>query len=202
MRGVIARANCGVFAAMRCTDWRSLPSANAPALRLAQQLSPEHVQIRQRTGHLQAVQVLRHSSIADLGETEDAFDDQEGVLDFGAYLRLVAILAPLLGTEILIAATAALGEVTRMARFAVYQSSLSRISTVPVNTAFAAMQQARQRRLVVNVGRARNHRVNQLAAAIDPDCVPSSQSTLDFLSWFDASRGLACRSGSWSNSAH
>jgi hypothetical protein len=50
---------------------------------------PAHqVQIGQRTGDQQPVCVLRQALIASLHETEDALDDEQGMLDLGAHAGL------------------------------------------------------------------------------------------------------------------
>ena len=51
-----------------------------------------HVQIGQRTGHEQSIGILHEPAIAHFGETEDALDDQERMLDFGSHPRLRGVL--------------------------------------------------------------------------------------------------------------
>src|SRR5665213_2232114 len=60
-----------------------------------QQTSWHHEQVRQRTGYLQSVQVLRQPATSDLGELEQPLDDPEGVLNRGANLGLDPVLGPL-----------------------------------------------------------------------------------------------------------
>lgn len=52
----------------------------------------DDVEVGQRSGHLQPVQVLRQTAIADLAEAEDVLDHPEHVLDLGAHAGLVAVL--------------------------------------------------------------------------------------------------------------
>ncbi len=61
--------------------WRS-----AGALRPRQSPQPpaHQVQIGQRAGHKQPVRVLLQPFVAGLHESEDALDDEEGMLDLGA----------------------------------------------------------------------------------------------------------------------
>lgn len=58
-----------------------------------QQSSAHHEYIRQTTGHLQPMQVLRQSPIANLGKLEKLLDHPEGMLDAGADVRLVPVFA-------------------------------------------------------------------------------------------------------------
>jgi hypothetical protein len=60
-----------------CPDFRHF------LLHRPQQPSPHHVDVRQRTGHLQPVQVLGQNPVSHLPELEDPLDDPEPVLDFG-----------------------------------------------------------------------------------------------------------------------
>ena len=68
-----------------------------------------HEQICQCGRDKQAIAVLHHAAIADLGKAEDALDDQEGVLDLGAYLRLGPVLLPLPVGERIVPATLLVG---------------------------------------------------------------------------------------------
>src|SRR4030067_346831 len=52
-------------------------SSDAPLLRKSQQMPSRHEQIRQCRHDEQAITVLLHSTIADLGTAKDALDDQE-----------------------------------------------------------------------------------------------------------------------------
>src|SRR6185437_9577575 len=65
--------------------------AQTPLLR-CQQPSPDGEQVRQRRGHLQAMQVLRQAAVAHLLKAEYAFDHSDAVLDLRAHSGLVAVL--------------------------------------------------------------------------------------------------------------
>src|SRR6188474_934819 len=58
----------------------------------SQQSTANHVQIGQRAGHEQSIGIFHEPAIAHLGETEDALDNQERMLDFGTHLRLRGVL--------------------------------------------------------------------------------------------------------------
>lgn len=58
----------------------------------SQQSMPNHVQIGQRAGAEQAIGVFLQAAVAHLGETKDAFNDQERMLDFGTHPRLRGVL--------------------------------------------------------------------------------------------------------------
>ena len=49
-----------------------------------QQSSSDDVQVGERGGHFEAVQVLRQTPIADFAEAKDVLDHAEHVLDLGA----------------------------------------------------------------------------------------------------------------------
>src|SRR5450755_4375280 len=58
----------------------------------SEQLSSHHIQIGQRCGDFQPVQVLGQTPVAGLAEAEDILDYAEHVLDLGAHPRLVTVL--------------------------------------------------------------------------------------------------------------
>jgi hypothetical protein len=53
-------------------------------------------QVRQRARHVQSMQLLRQTSVANFVEAENALDYEEAVFDLRAHLRLGAITAALL----------------------------------------------------------------------------------------------------------
>ena len=59
------------------------------------EMAARHEQIGERAGDEQAVRVLVEPAVADLGEAEDALDDEERVLDLGPDLRFGPVLRPL-----------------------------------------------------------------------------------------------------------
>src|SRR3989338_9818291 len=89
-------------------------SSDAPPLRKSQQMPSRHEQIRQRRHNEQAIAVLHHSAIADLGKAEDALDDEKGMLDLGAHTRLSTVLLPFPFGESLIAKPLLVSEVTSL----------------------------------------------------------------------------------------
>lgn len=48
-------------------------------------------QIRQCRHNKQAIAVLHHAAIADLGKAKEALDDQEGMFDLGTHARLSTV---------------------------------------------------------------------------------------------------------------
>ena len=81
----------------------------APLLLTSEQVMPSHEDVRQGGHHEQSIAVLLEPSVAHLGKAEDALDDQEGVLDLGAYLRLGPVLLPLPVGERIVPATLLVG---------------------------------------------------------------------------------------------
>src|SRR3990172_3611763 len=69
-------------------------SSGVPSLRKSQQMMPCHEQIRQCRHDEQAIAVLHHAAIADLGKAKDALDDEKGMFDLGAHTRLSTVLLP------------------------------------------------------------------------------------------------------------
>lgn len=51
----------------------------------AHQAPASHEQVRQCTSEEQAVRVLLHSTISDLGKSKHAFDDTEGMFNLGTH---------------------------------------------------------------------------------------------------------------------
>src|SRR6266536_4073244 len=129
----------------------------------SQQVTSRQVQIGQRGGHEQAVRILGQATITHLSKAEDALDDPDRVLDLGADARLGAVLGALLRRQVAVAATAALGEVFGLRRMLPNQFLLPGVTGVAVDPSLAAVQQVRQRVLVMDVSSARGHRMNQLS---------------------------------------
>ncbi len=75
-----------------------------------------HEQIRQCRHNEQAISVLHHAAIADLGKAEDALDDEEGMLDLGTHTRLPAVLLLLPLTQSSVAESLLVGEIPRLGR--------------------------------------------------------------------------------------
>jgi len=85
-------------------------------------------------------------------------------------LRLVAVLAALHLVDFTArAARALIREVARLRRFAVYQRLLARIGSVTVDPPLLAVQQLRERVLVMHVSRGEYRAVRQTALAVHTD---------------------------------
>src|ERR1017187_3644052 len=82
----------------------------------SQQSMANSIEIGQRTGHEQSIGILHETAIAHLGETEDALDDQERMLDFGAHLRLGGVLRLLGRGEWIVSRGLVVGEVQGVGR--------------------------------------------------------------------------------------
>ena len=128
-----------------------------------------HEQIRQRRHDEQPVAVLCHAAIADLGEAEDAFDDQEGMLDLGAHTRFPAVRFPLPFRELLVAESLLVGEVARLGRSLGNQFLLAGIGRVAIHPPLVAVQEIGDAVLVMFVGWRGDHRVDQLVLAVHTD---------------------------------
>ena len=63
------------------------------------QCAPFHIKIDERKADLQTVEVLGDTAIADFAESEDAFENTEGMLDVSADARLGAIFGDLFLAE-------------------------------------------------------------------------------------------------------
>src|SRR6266853_5599704 len=144
------------------TLWTAIARASGATLPLSsQQVTSHQVKIGQRGGHEQAMRVLGQATVTHFDEAEDALDDADGVLNLGPDPRFGAILGALFRRQVAIATTAFLGKVLGLRRVLPNQFLLSRIASVAVDPPLAAVQQVRQRMLVMHVGRTRRHRMNQ-----------------------------------------
>ena len=90
--------------------------SGVPFLYSAQQAPSDHEQVRQSTGNKQPVCVFIQPPVADLAESKDPLDDQEGMLTLGAHLRLGAILGALLITQWTVATALLVRKVARIRR--------------------------------------------------------------------------------------
>src|SRR4030066_2426503 len=85
-------------------SYRSISrSSGVPSLRKSQQMPSRHEQIRQCRHDEQAIAVLHHAAIADLGKAKDALDDEKGMFNLGANTRLSTVLLPFSFGESLVA---------------------------------------------------------------------------------------------------
>ena len=97
---------------------------------------------------------------------------------------------------------AAIGEIPRPGRMLPDHRPLAAIRLVAPHAGFVPVQQIGQHCAVGNISRRGLDRMDQLAAAVDPEMPPSSRNTTGFLSWSDASRDRAPCRHSWSRTAH
>ncbi|KXK54720.1 MAG: hypothetical protein UZ07_CHB004002496, partial [Chlorobi bacterium OLB7] len=135
----------------------------------SEQVMPGHEEIGQGGHHEQAVAVLRQTSISHLGKAEHALDDEEGMLDLGPHLRLATVLLALPLGQRPVPAGLPVGEVLRARRDLADQCLLAGVGRVAIDPVLVAMQQLRNRVLVMHVGRGGDDRMNQLGLAIDAD---------------------------------
>lgn len=118
-------------------------------------MPPRHEEIGERGDHKQPVVVLLQPPVAHLGKAEDALDDQKGMLDLGPHLRLDPVLLALPLGQRLVTGALLIGEVLRLRRGLADQCFLAGIGRVAIDPVLVAMQQLRDRMLVMHVGRGR-----------------------------------------------
>src|SRR3970282_445953 len=121
--------------------WSIPRSSDAPLLLKSQQMMSRHEQIRQSRHNEQAIAVLHHAAIADLGKAKDALDDEKGMFDLGAYTRLSTVLLPFPFAESLVAKPLLVGEVTRLGCCLGDQLLLAGVGGVAIHPLFVAVQQ-------------------------------------------------------------
>src|SRR3970040_945108 len=132
--------------------WSIPRSSDAPLLLKSQQTMSRHEQIRQCRHNEQAIAVLHHAAIADLGKAEEALDDEEGMLDLGTHTRLPAVLLLFPLGQSSVAKSLLVGEVTRLRCGLGNQLLLAGIGGVAIHSPFVAVQQLWERVLIVFVG--------------------------------------------------
>jgi hypothetical protein len=142
-----------------------------PSTRLLrpEQFSSDHVQIGERRGDLEPMQVLCQAAIAGLAEAEDVLDHPEHVLDLGAHPRLVAILRLFHFVDPAMEAVASVREVLRLRCMLMNKVCLTVIALVTPDPRLLAVQQIRQRFAVGHVGGRYQDRMDQLRATVDAD---------------------------------
>src|ERR1700691_3559421 len=90
----LKRRNSGLLVA-NPAFFVSIPGMSRfPSTRLLrpEKLSSDHVQIGERCGDFEPMQVLCQATVAGFAKAEDVLDHTEHVLDLGAHPRLVAVL--------------------------------------------------------------------------------------------------------------
>ena len=128
-----------------------------------------HEQIRQSRHDEQAIAVLHHAAIADLGKAKDALDDEEGMFDLGTHTRLSTVLLLFPLRESPVAKALLVSKVTCLRCAQGDQFLLAGVSRVSIYAPLVAMEQLRQRMLVVLISRCSNHRMDQLGLAVYAD---------------------------------
>src|SRR6516165_2463827 len=111
--------------------------------------------------------VLLEPAIAHLGEAEHALDNSDRMLDFGPRLRFAAVLDALHWVGDAAVTTAAVGEILHPRRFLADRAALTAIGLIAPDRGFLAMQQFGQDPAVGDIGRCRDHRMDQLGSAVD-----------------------------------
>ena len=135
-RGTDSRLNAPIVPVLRIgTVFLVLTSSHprfspTPLLRF-QQASPDEVQVGERGGDLEPVQVLRQAAVAYLAEAEDVLDHAEDMFDLGTHPRLVAVLRLLDLVDPAVVAVAAIGEVLRVRGTGVDEGGLALIALIP-----------------------------------------------------------------------
>ena len=110
-----------------------------------QQSPPLQEDVCQGSTHLEPVQVLRQSSIANLLEAKHMLDHPNGMFDFGAHFGLRAVLRFVDLIDPAASSMLAVGEVARSGRSGMDHFSLSLIASITPHPRLAPMQQMRQR---------------------------------------------------------
>ena len=133
----------------------------------SQQPSAHEVQVGQRAGDKEPMGILLKTSIADLGEMEDAFDHPEDVLDAAADLGLHAILGALHLVYDALVPIAAVREVAGLGGLRPDHRFLTLVGRIAPDLGLFAMEEIGQDRGVMDVGGGRHYRMNDLGLAVD-----------------------------------
>ena len=146
---------------------RQIPGACA--LRHAQHVPSGHEQIRQATGHEQAIGILVQPPITDLSESKDAFDDKKRMLDLRANLGFRPVLLLFRIAQWTVACAFSIGEITGLRRTFPNGFRLSTVGRIAPDTGFFPVQQVGQHLAVMDIGRCGGNRVNQFRLAVHAD---------------------------------
>src|SRR6266516_4108199 len=117
----------------------ALPLLDALRPLNSEQVPARHEQIGQRTGHEQAIGVLRDAAVAHLVESEDALQNPNGVFDLGANARFGSILQSILPREPAIAPRFGLGEVVGVWGDRANRLGLAAVGGIAVDTGFSTV---------------------------------------------------------------
>src|SRR5262245_10580792 len=135
----------------------------------AQQPSPYRVEVGERRGDLQAVQVLGQTAVADLLEAKHPLDYPDRVLDLGPHSGFALVLQLLELVDPASAAVLAVGEVLCTWCAGTNYRRLPLIALIAPDSCLATMQQIRQCIHVRNVRSGSQDGVDQLRLAVNPD---------------------------------
>src|SRR5215469_14135332 len=145
-------------------------SRSAPTRLLCRQESPaDHVEIRQRGGNLQVMQVLGETSITDLLEAKHPLDHPDRVLNLCTHPRFALVLYPVHLIHPAATSVLAVGEVLRSRCSGMDHRRLPLITLITPHARLASVQQIRQSIDIRHVRRRCQDRVDQLRLAVDPD---------------------------------
>src|SRR5712692_2193871 len=133
---------CSLVSLSRCIyiRWARFCRSSGVSVLYAQQRSSHHEQIGQRQGYPHPVAVLAQSSVAHLGEAEDALDHPNGVLDLGPDPGFGPVGCPFGLGELAVAGRSDLGEVAGMRGGLLDGEGLPGIGAVTVDTPLASVQ--------------------------------------------------------------
>ena len=160
-----ARVSAEIFSAA-ASETRVRRLSPARSLRTEQSHSYQE-QILERCGHLQSVQVLRQASVTHFLKAEDLLDHPKHVLDFGTHTGLATVGCFDRLINAFTPAVALVGEVLRPRCCGADRRPLPAVCLIAPDSPLLPMQQMLQGVAVGHIGRADQHRVNQLRAAVD-----------------------------------
>jgi hypothetical protein len=111
--------------------------------------------------------ILLQPAIAHLGEAEHPFDDPDRMFDPSPHFGLGTIFCPLDLVDNAAVSVAAIGEVLGLRGVQSDHRTLAAVGLIAPYSGLLAVQQIRQHRAVGGIGGRGDHRVDQLAAAVD-----------------------------------
>lgn len=127
----------------------------------------DDVQIRERTGHQQPMSILGQATIADLRESEDAFNHANDMFHFSPHPRLGPVLGPLDHIHDPLPPYATVREILGLGSDGANHRRLPLVRPIPPDSRLPAMQEAREDRAIRHMGRRGGRRMDELALAVD-----------------------------------
>jgi len=115
------------------------------------------------------MEVLVQPAIARLGKAEHPLNDPDGVFDPGPHFGLGAVFRPLHLIDNTATAAATIGEIPGFGRALSDHRPLAAIGLIPPHAGLSPVQLLGQHRAVGDIDRCRGHRMDQLAAAVNPE---------------------------------